>query len=298
MGRVYFAYGLRIRSDLSLPELPLVEGAPDVEIVYGRVDPLQGEVKAEGARFRAGERETSLFQEDLGSVLVRDGREIVVDPAPNSDDLLLRSFILDSAMAVLLHQRGLLVMHGSSAALDGGAVIFLGRPGAGKSTTAAALYRRGYAVIGDEVVAIRVDEGGPDVFPSFPRIKLSPQTARSMGTDYESLPRVHPKDEKLSFLVRKGFPDQPLPLRRIYVLEVGGRLLIEAMGPQEAFVEMVRNCYTAALLKASGATDHLHQCGRIIDQVPIRRLTRTADLDGLTPLTRAVEEDLEGDRGR
>ena len=291
----YFAYGLNIRSEVFLPELVRSVAPPDVKIFFGKVYPFEGDVKAQGTSFRAGEKEASLFLPGVGSILVRDGSEIVVDPAPGSDDLSMRSLILDAAMAVLLHQRGFLVMHASSAALVGGAVIFLGYPGAGKSSTVAALHAWGHPVLGDEVIALRVDEGGPIVYPSFPRIKLPPETARSLGCDYEALPRVQPKEEKRSHLVRAGFPKDPLPLKRIYLLEEGDCCRIDPMSPQEAFLEMVRNCYTAGLLKASGAPSHLLQCGRLIEKVPLRRLTRCRDLDELPNLVKTIEDDLAQD---
>ncbi len=295
MGYIYFAYGLNIRSEIFLPELAEGKAPPDVNIFLGKVDPIEGEVKAQGTFFRARENEATLFLPEVGSILVREGSEIVVDPASGSDHASMRSLILDSAMAVLLHQRGLLVMHASSSALAGGAVVFLGEPGAGKSSTVAALHVREHPVLGDEVIALRVDGSGPIVYPSFPRIKLPPETARSMGCDLEVLPRVHPKEEKRSLLVREAFPKEPLPLKRIYLLEEGDGCRIDPMSPQEAFLEMVRNCYTAGLLKASGASSHLIQCGRLIEEVPLRRLTRCRDLGELPNLVKTIEDDIAQD---
>src|SRR3989454_2089338 len=51
----------------------------------------------------------------------REGREIVVEPAPGVDAGTLRLFLLGPVRAVLLHQRGFLVLHASAVVLDGGA---------------------------------------------------------------------------------------------------------------------------------------------------------------------------------
>jgi hypothetical protein len=104
----------------------------------------------------------------MGTILVRKGREIIVDPIPGLEDKVLRLFVLGPALAVLLHQRGRLVLHASAAAIAGEVVAFMGRSGWGKSTAAAALYTRGHSIVADDVTAVQVntDTGFPVVFPA------------------------------------------------------------------------------------------------------------------------------------
>lgn len=287
----YVAYGLGIRSELPLPELVEGEAVADVVVRLGQVNRRRPQSAAAGTYFWATADECCLFHEEVGTLLVRGGREIIVDPAPAADEDLLRLVVVGAAMGALLHQRGLLVLHASAVAVNGGAVAFLGGPGQGKSTTAAALHARGHDMVADDVVA--VDPGGgqsPIVLPAFPRFKLWPEAAVFLGDDPKTLPRLHPRLEKRDRRVTAGFAQTPVPLRRIYVLGEGPALDIEPLRPQEAVVELVRHSLCVKLLPAGGQSRHLLQCASLAKVVPIRRLNRPRCISLLPDLAKLVEE--------
>src|SRR5229473_1307322 len=86
----------------------------------------------------------------VGRFLVRDGKEILVDPAPASEEGEVRAYLVSTAFGVLFHQRGIMPLHASAIYLADGCVAFVGDSGAGKSTLAAALAQRGHEVITDD----------------------------------------------------------------------------------------------------------------------------------------------------
>jgi hypothetical protein len=288
----YLAYGLGIQSALSLPEL--VPGkAGDVVIRLGKVDRLPPEAISAGVYSEATTREVYLFWEEVGAFLVRRGHEIIVEPAPGIEERALRLMVLGPALGVLLHQRGRLVLHASAVAIDGGAVAFLGGPGWGKSTTAAALHAQGHGIVADDVTAVRLDTDCPTVSPGFPQLKLWPEAAiSSLGDDLQTLPRLHPELDKRARHVARAFPSATLPLRRIYVLAEGESQGIEPLQSQEALVELIRHSYVSALLQAAKASSHFLQCSSVVETVPIRCLRRPRSLPDLPVLARLVEEDL------
>src|SRR3989441_9254395 len=132
-----------------------------------------------GVRATAGEARVAL--PGVGRFLVREGREIVVEPSPKVTEAALRAFLLGPVLAVALHQRGRLVHHASAVALDGGAVAFLGGSGRGKSTLAGTLYRRGHRLIADDVLVVSDAADGPCAWPGIPQLKLWPDTAAALG---------------------------------------------------------------------------------------------------------------------
>src|SRR5689334_9586394 len=177
----YSAYGLSIRSDLLLPELLPGVGAQadsgDVVVHFGQVQPLPSPLDASGFGFWAHGNDACHYVDKVGAFLVRDGREIVIDPVSGVEERLLRLSLLGPAFGLLLHQRGFLVIHGSVVERAGAAIAFLGKNGWGKSTIAAALHGKGYNLVTDDVAAIRLTGDGPTVIPGFPQVKLWPEAA-------------------------------------------------------------------------------------------------------------------------
>ena len=169
----YCAYGLGIRSALSLPELTSGVASKtesgEVAIRLGPVGSPPAQLDPAGFGFWAAGDEACHFLEKVGAFLVRGGREIVIDPAPGVEERLLRLSLLGPAFALLLHQRGFLVMHASVVARGDRAVAILGKNGWGKSTIAGALYAKGYDLVADDVAAVQLDAGGcerPSRLPS------------------------------------------------------------------------------------------------------------------------------------
>jgi len=94
----------------------------------------------------------------VGRVLIdTDGSELLCDPDPARDDW---AFILSAqALPLAATLRGYEVLHAAGVVLGGEAVLFAGAPGAGKSSLAAALLRRGGQLLSDDAVAIEWQGG-------------------------------------------------------------------------------------------------------------------------------------------
>ncbi|MCC6190073.1 MAG: hypothetical protein IT318_13645 [Anaerolineales bacterium] len=293
------AYGLNIASALSLPELlPAVSPAStDLAVRLGAVEAPRND--AGGAAARYGPGEVCLAFREAGAFLVRAGREIIVDPTPGADARVLRLYLLGPALTLALHQRGWLALHASAVALGGQAVGFLGAPGWGKSTMAAALCQRGHPLIADDALAVAVSAdpgtqpgGRLDVFPGFPQIKLWPEAAAGLGVDPAQLPLLHPRLTKRAHRLGDGLAAQPLPLGRLYVLTEGAAIQIEPLGRQAALVELIQHSYVARALPQLDASTHLRQCAAVARVVPVARLWRPRRLDSLPAVAAAVEAEV------
>ena len=282
----YTAFGFGIHSELPLPELVAAEKAPDDVVICRRRLTNSEQVANQNSTCFLGETA------NVGTFLVRGGKEIIIDPTPGGDDDLLRTIVLGPIWAVLLRQRGFAVFHASSIIASNGAIAFLGGSGWGKSTLAKAFYGRGYGIITDDVLAVRLEESPPQVFPAYPSVKLYPDTASFLRCNASATRLVHTQMKKHVHHVALRFPQGPLPLQRIYVLAVSEHNKIEPLQFQEAFVELVRNSRAVSLLKdVNSRNGHLHQCARLVTKVPIRRLKRRASLTDLPEVMQLVEED-------
>lgn len=289
----YTAYGLGIHSDLPLPEL--VPDGSAADHVFVRLGDAERE--RAGDRIRPTAEAVHLFCEGLGAFLVKEGREILLEPTPGVDERELRRHVLGSLFPVLLYQRGRVVLHGSAVEVGGSAVAFLGGSGWGKSTLAAALHARGHRIMADDVTPVCVDADPPRVYPGYPQLKLCSETATSLGIAFESLSRIDFESEKRALPVARDFPQAPLPLKRIYVLADGARHAVESLSSQEAFAALMQHSYIRFNEDPVAASFHFRRCANLASRVSVCRLKRRRFLAALPDLVRAIEEDLVSDRG-
>ena len=281
----YTAYGLGIHSFLPLPELISEEQKADVLFRFGKVNGTNLETLDEGRSFKATSDEAYYYLESVGKFLVRGGREVIIDPSPGADERSVRLCLLGPIVALILHQRGRLILHASAVAVGDKAIVFLGGQGWGKSTLAAALHLRGHRMLADDVTAIRMDSVDPMVLPAFPQFKLWPNSIIALGDIPETLPVLHPDLSQRAFRVTSGFAGAPSPLKRIYVLAPGQHLGIESLGLREGLLELIRHSYAARfgnqLLQVTGIATHFKQCNRLVQNARLYRFRRPASLSTL-----------------
>lgn len=285
---VYKAYNLCIHSEIPIPELIPSEGTPDVTLRFGQVDNIPEEILAQGNCISGN-------LAGIGKFLFRSGEEVIIQPEPGVEEHKLRMILPSSVMAVLLQQRGLLVLHASSVAINNQAVAFMGYSGWGKSTFAKSFHAQGNNILTDDVMAVQTSGASQLVLPAFPQVKLLPDTAESFGYSNGSLPTIFPNSSKVSYKFNQGFQTEPLPLQRIYVLDKGNRHDIIKLSPQEAFTELLRHTRATSFLNRNNfAKSHLRHCANLIKNVSICRFVRKPSLADLPQLVELVRKDLAG----
>lgn len=294
----YTAYGLAIQSAFALPELRQIGTGSDVMITIAAVPDPPGVAYDDGlGRHHVLPDGSAFFAlTGVGSFLVRDGREVLVDPAPGVSAGLLRLYILGAALGTLLQQRRLLVLHASGVVIDDQVAVFLGQSGKGKSTLAAAFHARGHQIAADDVLAIATETEPPTIPPAFPQIKLWPDAARLFSDDPERLPRLHADIDKRTLSLTSGFASGPLPAARLYVLSRADAVSLAPLTPRETLLELIAHTYTVRAVRAEGGDAHFAACARVARQVPGRRLSRSS-MDDLPAMVRLVEEDFGHRRG-
>ena len=294
----YVGYGLGIHSDLLLSELVAGEAGADVIV---RLDKLEGRLPEAGSLeygFWATAEGTYLFWEDVGTILIRNGTEIVVDTFPEVEMERLRLFLLGAAIGVILHQRGMTTLHASAVSKDGRAVLFMGDKGRGKSTMAAFMCEQGYQLLSDDVVALTIDDAGQiSILPAFPQLKLWPDAVESIGKDPEALPRLSSKFDKRHVETSGEFPTGPIPVAQAYALYKGDEASIEPISQQSAVFELMKNLYVARfedeLLDGEQAPIFM-RCARIAKSLPMFTLTRPTSLELIPTIAKMVSYQMTG----
>jgi energy-coupling factor transporter ATP-binding protein EcfA2 len=282
----YRTYQLNIHSEIPLRALTFAEGEPDVLVVLANPKDLDS-LKSNGGHHFVG------AVEGVATFAVFEGRKIIVDPLPGVDDGLLNTFIIGPILAVLLRQRGLLVLHGSSVVVEDGAIAFLGNSGAGKSTLAQAFHRQGHPVLTDDVMVVQLDGDCPMVLPGYPLIKLWPESATAMGYSPDSLPCIHGFSTKRSHQLTDGFGQNAFPLQRIYILDQGNEHRITNLNASDACLALLSHSRASMLLTHSEfRKKNFRQCTWVAQHVPMARFERKPALDELSELIKLVEADL------
>lgn len=283
---LYTAYGLTIQSARPLPELAPGGVRADVLVHYAPPR-LPADLPAAGSTLTLDREAARLRIAGVGEFVARQGREIIVTPLPEADQRGLEIYVVTVLLPIILYQRRLLVLHASAVAIDGVAVAFVGQPGQGKSSTAAALFRQGHPLLGDDVLAVDLQAGHTLAWPGFPQIKLHGDVAATLGYTNGALQQIHPLEPKRSLSARQSFVEHALPLQAVFVLERGERTCVEPLQPAEALITLIPHLYVAHQAQDQIGFTQLTQ---LVQHVPILRLRRALNLATLPELVHMIED--------
>lgn len=283
--RSYRIHGLTVLSALELPELfeAPIDMPADVLVDLGEISGRLPSIADQGPMWQAGEGCFLLEVPEVARYLVTDGKQVRIDPEPGVVPGDIRLYLLGAVLGVVLHQRGLLALHAGAVEVNGQAVAFAGNSGAGKSTLVAHLRQRGHRLIGDDLLAIRLDrEGQPWAQPSFARIKLWADALCHIRHEPERLVRDHSRLEKFHLAVEEDHRDLPLPLARVYLLEenrLDDGVVIEPLRGLDAVNALAQITYRPQHVKALGLGQwQFQQCSRTANRIQVLRLCRPKSL--------------------
>ncbi|MBI5301185.1 MAG: hypothetical protein HY868_03540 [Chloroflexi bacterium] len=281
MFHTYTVYDLTIQTTFACPALPRAprETTPDIIVTEGATPrelaaPVAtGKIwQAEPGRFlwRGGAR--------AGRFLVEGGTRVTLQRSPTAEDEMLALHFLDSVLAAILRQRGMLVLHANAAVTPAGAVAISGESGAGKSTTLAALVARGCAMLTDDITALRLGhDGRVEALPGVPQLHLTEDAADGLGCDIVGLPRNKWRRMKAAVPAHRAMALEPAPLRALYLLQPrdGDGLRVQPLTGAEKF-DVVQTCIYGPLLPQ----EHPGQFplfAALVEQATVFRLERPTE---------------------
>ncbi len=287
----YSAFGLRIDSEIMLPELSIAEDGPaDVQIRYGEVPDKLDTPLDEAYFFQASAGEFLFKVEGVANYYITNGEQIIVQPSSQLNFRTIKLYLLGTAIGVLLMQRGIVPIHGSTVAINGCGVIFTGVSGAGKSTMAAALHKKGYPLLADDISAVTCDQDGIfRVQPGYPQQKLCQASADIIDINTQAYDRISEDRNKYAIPVSAGFRKLPVPIAGVYIINVNqcADLSIVPFKGIAKLAIIMGNTYRAEFINGLGLKiAHFKQCGSLAKQVQAFCLTRP---DNIMTLNRQVD---------
>jgi hypothetical protein len=224
MTYAYRLAGLKVESELDLPDLTPSDGviaaAPDIVIRYGDVpSQLPGADHVEPIFQTRGRDEYLLSLPGTGRMLVRHGREIIVETEDGADPTNTRALLTSTALTVLWHQRGLLPLRANAVVVGGQAVALAGPSAAGKSALAAVLAQAGHQILADGICVVGTDRkcGSPIVLPGVSLLCLWRDTLDHLGIAPNRFRRALSGKDKFLVDCWHGCAE-PRPLTTVIVL--------------------------------------------------------------------------------
>jgi hypothetical protein len=286
----YRLFGLSVQSEVPLPELvgDTAETAPDVSVQVATI----GDRPEAPAGLHVDGDEALLVIPAAGRFLARGGLELLVEPGPGVSPRNLRLYLLGSAFAAILHQRGLLPLHANAVVVEGRAIGFMGHPGAGKSTLAAWFHDRGFDVLADDVCVVTDGPGGrPIAHPGIPRLRLWREALEAGGRDASAYERSFDDMDKYTVPTDLDRQLPPVPLSHLYLLEKAeGEPSVSRLEGSAAVEAMIANTYRGAYVRLMGHTrQHMLACAQLARKVPVFRARRRWGFDSFDVEGAALE---------
>jgi hypothetical protein len=288
----YRIFGLLVQSDLPLPELMPVEDTACPDVVIHASD-LETKPTTDFQLTVAGQ-EATLNVPGIATYKMCGGGTIVVAPEAEASKRDVRLFLLGSAFAAILHQRGLLPLHSNAIEISGKAVAFLGHSGAGKSTLAAWFHDRGHGLLSDDVCVVGVDAEELGVaYGGVPRVRLWRDALEASGRSVDGEERATDEWEKYNVRVEHSAIRNDAALSHIYLFVGDGSevdTIVTRISGSRAVQALVENTYRGAYVKMLGKTQrHLDQCVSLAKKLAIFEVRRPWGLDVLDQVGVALE---------
>jgi len=283
----YGAYGLRIGSAIQLPLLKEIQTATvDLTIKLGPIlempplAPTKIHRAGLDARFAQVDDRLWLDWSPIASFMAVNGKELIVD-TNHTDEKILSLFTLSEALGLILFQKGYFLLHGSAIQLNNKGIVFIGEPGAGKSTTVAAFAQKGVSIISDDMVCIRINEmGKPSLIPAFPQIKVWDKSVEGLQLPKNNLNVLRTGSTKFSWHESVSFEEEAVPLEQVYILNPPkeDETEISQLTTSKRPVALLSHFpLPDLLLSGEQLKDHFKKSVAIAQTTPIFSMSRPAD---------------------
>ncbi len=291
----YYAFGLHISSEIKLPGIieTTINNEPDIKIILGKVKYLLTTSEMENSfNYHLDHVDVYLWWENIGKVKLSNGNRIIVDLKHSNKNQII-PYLLGPVMAMLLHQRGFLVLHGSSVKINGRAIAFLGYSGLGKSTMAINFYMKGYPLITDDILAINFDKNGsPSVNPGYLHARLSKDSYDNIKENDNFLTPIHLIPEKVFCDTSKGFSPKKVKLKRIYFIENNKEMGISNLNPQKELIHLIKHSVTYWIFKENDQTKNFTQCANLVNNISFRHLKVLHSFKDIPEVINLIKKDL------
>ena len=292
----YWAYGLKIKSEILFPELLSLPETKEVnvELVLGKVPRHQLEdMGIINQQIFIDDKSYKLVLPGIATYWAEGGKRIVVQLQESADQSTVRLFCLSNVFASILFQRKQIPLHAAALKVDNQLVLLCGYSGAGKSTLLASLMSRGFTLFSDDV-CVPVSDTSEGVFmhSSYPMMKFWKDTYTAFS--FLGVPDVQlrPGLDKAGFYFHDKFDTNTYKPNLVFFIE-------KSSAESEVRIREVQGAELFQKLEFLGSIDlrqeHFKLFADLANQVKGYLVVRPEGLHSVEEITNIVTEVLEKD---
>ena len=189
----------------------------------------------------------------VGRFLATGGERLDYWTEPGADPDAVEATLQGGVLGAVIHQRGDLPLHATTLVSPDRkrALALAGHSGAGKSTTAYALIRRGWMLLSDDLTRVTIETGEAVAWPGRDRIRLMDDACDRFGIAKAALAPVPNWPGK--FLIEVARWNQPVRLAALVVLERGeGPFELDRLQGGGVVQALLEHTYRAHYVEALG----------------------------------------------
>lgn len=286
----YRIYGLNISSEIRLYNVSQVEiKSFDLNVKLGKLSDVLSESLSEGI-LSAMNRERVWFKNDSGIYFISKGNEIIIEPAKEDySEEELASFVLGWGISFVFQQRGIPAIHSTALDVNGKAVLISGGSGAGKSTTALELIRRGYKYLTDDISMVDINNDML-VNPGFPIQKVCRDVAGSVES--ERLTYIDERKDKFAYYNTEEFCNEPRKLSTLFIIEKydGESVTVEEPKGLDKWNRVANSLFLLDAYRClEFPLEEKQRCLQIAGKISVIVIKRPAGKDTLTEVCDLIE---------
>ena len=289
----YDVYGLKIKSDIELPEL--IESNDvnyEINICIGIAPSNVVKSIEQGRNLYLNCKEIWFNIKSIGTYLIYNGNTIVVDKDANAGIEDVKTYLLGSALGMILFQRNTLAIHGGTIVINNKTLTIVGESGAGKSTLTTALRLNKYLFMADDVSVIN---DNLMINSSYPQQKLCKDTMLKLGYELNQFKKIDDDREKYKIPLKEDFISKPVKMGSICEMKIAdnSKVEIEEVKGKEKLIILINNIYRIELIRKSGIPpEYFKKCLQIAQNIKFYRMYRPKDKYTISEQIKVLENTL------
>jgi hypothetical protein len=232
--------------------------------------------------FQVKENEFFTEVDRIARYLVRNGNEIFIDTHDQAEPASVYLFLAGSAFGVLLHQRCMLPLHGSSFVYNGKGVVICGASGAGKSSVVASFCQNEGIFINDDITPLNINDDQTTIVPIKSRIKLWDDTLEKLNLTDPSLEKIRPLIDKFYMPVSESCTEEK-SFDQLYILSTHNKeeFIVKELSGIEKYNAIGHQIYRKVYLRGMPETEktYFRQLLKLSTQISVKQIVRPTICD-------------------